>query len=102
MDMEKRLTRVERQCRWYRNLFVMAGVMLVALVSFGAESESLEKRIAIVERKQLDTSIELERLLLRLYSGTLDVIRARKFEVVDAEGKAVVVMESWKLGVRWK
>ena len=27
-----------------------------------------------------------------------DVIRARKFEVVNEDGKSVVVMQSWKLG----
>ena len=36
MTTEERLQRLERQCRWYRNLFVLAGLGLVAALTWGA------------------------------------------------------------------
>ena len=33
--MEQRIEKLERQCRWYRNLFVLAGLVIVALLAHG-------------------------------------------------------------------
>jgi len=66
--MEQRIEKLERQCRWYRNLFILAGLAVVALVTWGATKPVPE------------------------------VIQARKFEVVNEEGREVVVIDSWKLG----
>ncbi len=66
MDMEKRLARLERQCSWYRTLFVLAGVMMVALLTYGAT-----KPIP-------------------------DVIRAKRFEAVNDNGRVGAVMASFR------
>ena len=89
MTTEERLQRLERQGRMYRHLFILAALSLVVLVSFGAEPESLEKKIASVESEQLDTAIELAKLKLRLRKGTLDVIRARRFLVMNKSNVVV-------------
>ena len=34
--VEQRIEKLERQCRWYRNLFILAGLIAVALVTWGA------------------------------------------------------------------
>ena len=57
--MEQRIEKLERQCWWYRNFFILAGLVAVALVTWGAT-----KPIP-------------------------DVIRARGFEVVAPNGKTV-------------
>jgi mono/diheme cytochrome c family protein len=40
--MEQRIEKLERQCRWYRNLFILAGLMLVggqAAIAAGSAAE---------------------------------------------------------------
>lgn len=58
-DMESRLCALERQLRFQRSIIVLLLLVLVALVGYGATA------------------------------GVPDVIRARKFEVVDTMGKVV-------------
>jgi len=94
MDMEKRLARVERQCRLYRNLFVLAGVIVVALVSFGAEDYKLED----LDSRIFTNEINLIRHNILLHDGVEDVIRARKFEVVSEKGKPVAWLTSYAKG----
>jgi len=58
-DMESRLCALERQLRFQRSIIVLLVLVLVALVGYGATA------------------------------GVPDVIRAKKFEVVDTKGKVV-------------
>ncbi len=67
MDIEQRLMRVERQCRVYRGILVLAGLGLLALVSLGLDRE--------------------EKI-------TQDVVRTRRLEVVNKEGRVVGSMFS--------
>ena len=67
MDIEQRLMRVERQCRVYRGILVLAGLGLLALVSLG-----------------LDHGEKI----------TQDVVRTRRLEVVNKEGRVVGSMFS--------
>lgn len=67
MDIEERLVRVERQCRIYRSIFVLAGLGLIAFVSLGLDHGENEIQ---------------------------DVVRTRRLEVVNKEGKAVGSMFS--------
>jgi hypothetical protein len=60
--MEQRIEKLERQCRWYRNLFILAGLIAVALVTWGAT-----KPIP-------------------------DLIQARMFQVVDSNGKTSMIL----------
>ena len=66
--IETRLGRLERQNRIYRNLFILAGLALVAVLGYGAAEPVPE------------------------------VIRARRFEVLNKMGKRVVVMGGNRLG----
>jgi len=70
MNIKQRLARVERQNRIFKGLFTLAGVAVAALIFYGAT-----KPIP-------------------------DVIQARKFEVVNEAGRAVVRIKSWELGGR--
>ena len=54
--IESRVARLERQCRLYRQLFILAGLVLVALISYGA------------------------------IKPIPDVIRAKRFEAVTEDG----------------
>ena len=63
--IELRVLRLERDCRVYRTLFVLAGLMLLALLSYGAVKPPPE------------------------------VIRASRFEAVDKQGRWRAVMESF-------
>jgi len=62
--MEQRIKKLERQCRWYRNLFVVAGLIAVALVTWGA-AKPIPK-----------------------------VIKARSFQVVNNENTVVAALGS--------
>ncbi len=62
MDIEQRLMRVERQCRVYRGILVLAGLGLLAFVSLGLDHGEKE---------------------------TQDVVRTRRLEVVNKEGRVV-------------
>ena len=64
MTIEQRLRRLERQCHWYRNLFILAVLVLVALLTHGAT-----KPIP-------------------------DVIRAKSLEVIDMEGRPMVALRT--------
>lgn len=64
MTTEQRLRRLERQCRLYRNLIIIAGLVLVALLTYGAAKPVPE------------------------------VIRARSIEVIDAAGKPMVALRA--------
>ena len=66
--IESRFAAVERQLRFHRLVIASLLVALVALVGYGATD------------------------------GVPDVIRAKKFLVVNEEGREVVVIESWLLG----
>ncbi len=65
-QIELRLRRLERDCRVYRTLFVLAGLMLLALISYGA------------------------------VKAPPDVIRANRFEAVDKNGRVRAVMASFR------
>ena len=66
--MEQRIAKLERQCWWYRALFILAGLIAVALVTWGAA-----KPIP-------------------------DVIKARSFEVVTETGVVLVTLNTSALG----
>ena len=66
MTSEERLQRVERQCRWYRHLFILSGLVLVAALTYGATKPAPE------------------------------VIRANRFEAVNANGRVSAVMASFR------
>jgi len=66
--MEQRIEKLERQCRWYRNLFILAGVIAVALVTWGAAAPIPK------------------------------VIKARSFKAVHENGNTVAELGAWKLG----
>ena len=68
MTTEERLQRLERQCRWYGNLIVLAGLGIVALVGYGAV-ESIP-----------------------------DIIRAKRFEVIDKDGNVVARLGHYHRG----
>ena len=57
--MEQRIEKLEQQYRIYRNLFILAGLAVVAVVGFGA-TESIP-----------------------------NIIRANRFEVIDKDGNVV-------------
>ena len=59
MTMENRIEKLERQCRWFRNLFILAGLVVMAMIGFGA-AESIPNNI-----------------------------RAKRFEVIDKDGNVV-------------
>ena len=63
--LELRVRQLERHCRVYRNLFVLAGFTLLALLAYGAAKPPPE------------------------------VIRARRFEAVTATGRVSAVMASF-------
>ena len=67
MDSEQRLMRLERQCRVYRGILVLAGLGLLAFVSLGLDHGEKE---------------------------TQDVVRTRRLEVVNKEGRVVGSMFS--------
>ena len=67
-EIESRLAKVERQLRFHRTIIAGLLLSLVALVGYGATR------------------------------GVPDVIRARKFAVVNVKGREVVAIESWKHG----
>ncbi len=59
--MEERIAKLERQCRWYRNLFALLLVGIVAGVGLGVK-----------------------------HQGTIyDVISARRFNVINEDGEIV-------------
>lgn len=64
MNLEQRMARLERSNRTYRNLFILAGLCIAALLSYGAAKP------------------------------VPDVIQARKFEVVNNLGRKVVAIGS--------
>ena len=66
--MEERITKLERQCRWYRNLFILAGLIAVALVTWGA-TKPIPK-----------------------------VIKAGSFQVVNKTGASVADLRAWEGG----
>ncbi len=66
MNMEARVKRLEGQNRLYRNLFILAGLALVALVGYGAADPIPE------------------------------VIRAGRYEAVDGKGRVRAVMASFR------
>ena len=66
MTTEERIAKLERQCRWYRNLFILAGLAVVALVTWGATKP------------------------------VPDVIRAKRVEAVNNQGKATAVMAAFR------
>ena len=52
--MEQRIEKLERQCRLYRNLFILAGLAVVALVTWGATKpvpEAIAARRFVVVNK---------------------------------------------------
>lgn len=65
-EIELRVRRLERDCRIYRTLFVLAGLMLLALISYGAVRPPPE------------------------------VIQANRFEAVDKNGRVRAVMASFR------
>ncbi|MCZ6841964.1 MAG: hypothetical protein O7G32_03940 [SAR324 cluster bacterium] len=62
METEARLNRLEKQCRLYRNMFLLAGLAALALAGLGAAQ------------------------------GQPPVIKARRFEVVNAEGRRLATL----------
>ncbi len=62
MELEARVNRLERNCRWYRNLAVLAGLGALALAAIGAKQQPLP------------------------------IIQARRFEVVNAEGRVLATL----------
>lgn len=64
MTTEQRLQRLERQCSTYRNLFILAGLVAVALLTYGATKPLPE------------------------------VVRARIFEVIDLAGRPMVALRT--------
>ena len=68
MTTEQRIDKLEQQCRLYRNLFILAGLMLVALIGYGAV-ESIP-----------------------------NIIRAKRFEVIDKDGNVVARLGHYHRG----
>ncbi len=66
MNIDQRLARLERQNRLYRNLFILAGLAVVVLLTFGATRP------------------------------IPDVVRAKRFEAVNNQGKATAVMAAFR------
>ena len=66
MTTEERLQRLERHCLWYRNLFVLAVLGLVAALTYGATKP------------------------------VPDMIRANRFEAVNENGRVSAVMASFR------
>ena len=66
--IEFRIARIENQLRFQRRVIALLIILLVAGISYGATAPIPA------------------------------VIRARKFEVVNPQGREVVVLESWKFG----
>lgn len=66
--IEFRLVKIENQLRFQRSIIAFLIILLLAGISYGATAPIPA------------------------------VIRARKFEVVNSEGREVVVLESWKFG----
>ena len=64
--LELRVRKLEKDCAVYRNLFVLAGITLLAILAYGAA-------------KPLP-----------------DVIRANRFEAVHASGRVAAVMASFR------
>ena len=64
--LELRVRRLERDCRVYRSLFVLAGLTLLALLAYGAAK------------------------------SPPDVIRANRFEAVNKNGRVGAVMASFR------
>lgn len=70
MNLEARIARLERQCRWYRNLFVLAALTAAAFLTYGAAQP------------------------------IPDVIRAHGFKVIDKDGIGVADFHAWGRGGR--
>ncbi len=68
MEPEATLKGMERQCRRYRWLFGLAALLLAALLGYGAATP------------------------------TPEVIRARRFELVDAQGRVLLRLRGWPAG----
>ena len=64
--LELRVRKLERDCSVYRNLFVLAAFMLLAVLAYGAANP------------------------------LPDVIRAKRFEAVNGEGRVGAVMASFR------
>ena len=62
MELATRVERLERQCRLYRNLFVLAGLAALLLAGLGAAE------------------------------GPLPVLQARRFEVLSADGRKAATL----------
>ena len=92
--IETRLQRLERQNRIYRNLFILAGLALVAAVSYGAT-----KPVPKVFRA--DTieagSITVKEFLWASAIGA-DVIEAEEIVVKPESGKGMVAMYLTRYG----
>ena len=68
MDPEATLKGMKRRCRLYRCVFGLAALLLAALLGYGAATP------------------------------TPEVIRARRFELVDAQGKVLLRLRGWPAG----
>lgn len=89
MTLEKRIERLERQSRLYRNLFVLAALIVVALVTWGQARPVPEKieagAFVVIDREK---GMPVAVLGQRATGGALDLMDRNTNRVVhlDVEG----------------
>ena len=89
MTLERRVELLERQSRRYRNLFMLAALIVVALISWGQARPAPEKieaqAFVVVDR---ETGAPVARLGQKATGGSLDLLdRTNNFVVyIDVAG----------------
>ena len=92
--IETRLQRLERQSRFYRNLLILAGLALVAAVSYGA-TKPVPK---VFKAETIEAGSITVREILRAREIGADVIEAEAIVVKPESGKGMVAMYLTRYG----